>query len=103
MNVACVNWVKTGKQRFLIFRVRLEVNTGPDKQPMYAILSQYSTAHYKIELFSDSGKLKVCPYFTMCALFKSAVHSSEPGETPSYSAVNVFVYAIFERYTNDNR
>ena len=33
-----------------------------------------------------SGKLKLCRYFTIFAIFKKVEHSFEPGETTSYSA-----------------
>ena len=33
-----------------------------------------------------SGKLKLCRYFTIFAIFKNVAHSFEPGKTPSYSA-----------------
>ena len=32
-----------------------------------------------------SGKLQLCRYFTIFAIFKNLEHSVEPGETPSYS------------------
>ena len=39
-----------------------------------------------VRLHSGNGKLIFVIIFTIFAIFKNAVHSLEPGETPSYSA-----------------
>ena len=69
--------------------------------PQYDIFSQM-TSHLlshtvmriiKLKLFpvpvrlrSGYGKLTCCRCFTMFAIFKNVVHSSEPSETPGNSA-----------------
>ena len=39
-----------------------------------------------LRLRCGCGKLTLCLYFIIFAVFKNVVHSLEPGETPSYSA-----------------